>query len=166
MRAPGGVPASLWGDSTLPEVATDWALAWGNWWPWCSGVAQRGQEEYHQCKRRRFEPVRWCMGTRRAGGKMAATGISGASALPRCAASSAGPAGAGRWLRRCWGMNLTGCWSALLRSLQRASRAASEMLDPPRIEYGAGSLRDIHPEGETLPTPGSGRMGPTGAGGV
>ena len=30
---------------------------------------------------RRSEPVRWCTGTRRAGGKTAATGISGVSAL-------------------------------------------------------------------------------------
>ena len=74
------------------------------------GVARLGQEEYNRLQQR-FEPVRWCMGTKQAGGKLAATGISGASAIRKCVTSSAGAAGAAKWLRRCWGMSLTGCWS-------------------------------------------------------
>ena len=39
---------------------------------------------------KRFEPARWCTGTKRAGVKMAVMATSGASALPRCATSSTG----------------------------------------------------------------------------
>ena len=80
---------------------------------------------------KRFELARWCMGTRRAGVKRAATVTSGASVLPRCATSYTVPAGAGRWLRRCWVMSSGRAGQRLLRSLQRVPGAAPEMLDPP-----------------------------------
>ena len=111
MRAPGGVPASLWSDSTLLEVALRTVPqrgGTGGFGAWRGRARAKGSTTGGK---KRFEPVRWCTGTRRAGGKMAGTGISGVSALRKCVTSCAGPAGEGRWLRRCWEMSLRACWS-------------------------------------------------------
>ena len=82
----------------------------GNWWLWCVERPGAARRSTTSCSRR-FEPVRWCTGTRRAGGNMAGTGISGVSALRKCVTSSAGSAGGAKWLRRCWEKSLKGCWS-------------------------------------------------------
>ena len=58
MRAPGGVPASLWGDSTLPEVRYRLGLSVGELAALVRGAAGRGQEEYNRLQREiRASPV-------------------------------------------------------------------------------------------------------------
>ena len=92
------------------------------------GAAEHGREEYGRLRQEiRASPVVY---GDRAGGKMAVMGISGVSARQRCATSSTGPAGAGRWWRRCWGTSSRGVGQRLLRSLQRVSGAAPKVLDP------------------------------------
>ncbi len=164
MRAPGGVPASLWSDSTrsdstLLEVALRTVPqrggtgGFGAWRGWARPggappAARRDSSQSGGVRGRDGLAGRW---PERVSLEFQ---HSGSALLP-----AVGPAGEGRWLRRCWEMSLRACWSVTLRGLQRASRAASEMLDP----SAAG-----HPpaEGAIPPTPGSGRMGPTGAGDV
>ena len=150
MRAPGGVPASL---IQRMKWRCGLGLSVGELVALVRGVAQRGQEEYHQLQEEiRASPVVY--GDETGWREDGRNGYLWSFSTPkvRCflrRASRGGPV-----VEEVLGDEFDGVLVSDFYGAQRASRAASAMLDPP----AAG-----HPptEGETLPTPGSGRMGPT-----